>query len=603
MTRAGDLRDAHCEEASPADVRVQCERILGSPEFRAPERARNFLRYVVEETLAGRSSRIKAFSIAIEVFGRDETFDTQNDPVVRIEAGRLRRALERYYLVAGQDDPVLVDIPKGGYVPVFTRRHGGSLTPVTEELQRSDPPIEETLQAAPGRLSFRWAIAAAAVGLVLLGVAYIAFASGLFRGGGATVNPDAFHGGPSVLVRPFADLGGDGNSALYAAGFTEDVLSQIARFKELRIIGSATSRSLPAGAGVSDLHRMLGVRYILEGAVRVSDGRFRVTARVVDAGTSTIIWSNAYEEELRSGDLFKIEVELASKVATAVAQPYGIIFQADERRAAHAPPDDLEAYSCTLRFYGYREVLSAEAHAAVRNCLERAVNRHPSYATAWAMLSYIYLDEDRFGFNTRPGSRPLERALDAARRAVRLDPESVRAHQALMMALFFVGEPEEALRVGAYAYALNANDTELLGEYGSRLAQSGEWKRGATIIEEALIRNPGNAGYYTGMLGFAAYMQGDDARAITFIRRADLQKFPLYHVIAALIYARAGLNEEAAASRRQFLAMRPHFFDDLEGELAKRNFRAEDRRILTEAARAAGFPVPMASQAAKGMQH
>ncbi|CAH1656257.1 Adenylate cyclase [Hyphomicrobiales bacterium] len=601
MIRAGDLRDEFCPDAPPADVRAQCERILSSPEFRAPERARNFLRYVVEETLEGRSARIKAFSIAIEVFGRDETFDTQNDPVVRIEAGRLRRALERYYLVAGQDDPLLIDIPKGGYVPVFARRHAEGLPAVAEEPMRPDSPVVETQRDASGRSLPRWALVAAAVACVFLGVAYAVIESGFFRQ--ATGNPIAFQGGPSVLVRPFADLGGDANSALYAAGLTEDVLSQMARFKELRIIGSETSRGLPAGAGVSDLHRMLGVRYILEGAVRVFDGRFRVTARVVDAGTSTIIWSDAYEEDLRSGDLFKIEVELANKVATTVAQPYGIIFQADERRTALAPPDDLEAYSCTLRFYGYREVLSAEAHAAVRSCLERAVSRYPTYATAWAMLSYIYLDEDRFGFNPRPESKPLERALDAARRAVRLDPESVRAHQALMMALFFVGEPEEGLRVGARAYALNANDTELLGEYGSRLAQAGDWKRGAAIIEEALVRNPGNAGFYAGMLGFAAYMQGDNARALTFIRRADLQKFALYHVIAALIYARAGLDEEAAASRRQFLAMRPHFFDDLEGELAKRNFRPEDRRILTAAARAAGFPVAPAPKVATEMQH
>ncbi|MBX3536547.1 MAG: adenylate cyclase [Chelatococcus sp.] len=601
MTPAGDLRAEFCPDVSPEDARAQCERILSSPEFRAPERARNFLRYIVEETLEGRSGRIKAFSIAIEVFGRDETFDTQNDPVVRIEAGRLRRALERYYLVAGQDDPVLIDIPKGGYVPVFARRHPESLPVVETEALRSDPPAVETHKVVPRHLFHRWAVVAVAVGIVLLGVVYAVIESGLFRQ--STVNPSTFQGGPSVLVRPFVDLGGDGNSALYAAGLTEDVLSQIARFKELRIIGSETSRSLPAGAGVADLHRMLGVSYVLEGAVRVFDGRFRVTARVVDAGTSTIIWSNAYEEDLRSGDLFKIEVELANKVATAVAQPYGIIFQADERRTANAPPDDLEAYGCTLRFYGYREVLSAEAHAAVRSCLERAVSLHPTYATAWAMLSYIYLDEDRFGFNTRPDRRPLERALDAARRAVRLDPESVRAHQALMMALFFVGEPEEALRLGAHAYALNANDTEFLGEYGSRLAQAGEWQRGASIIEEALLRNPGNAGFYAGMLGFAAYMQGDVARAITFIRRADLQKFPLYHVIAALIFARAGLNAEAAASRRQFLAMRPRFFDDLDNELAKRNFRPEDRLILTDAAREAGFPVPLASKAGTGMQH
>ena len=106
----------------PDEVRDQLARILGSPEFVVPERARGFLRYLVEQTLAGHADRLKGYTIATAVFERDASFDAQADPVVRTEAGRLRRALERYYLVAGQADPVLIEVPKGGYVPIFSRR-------------------------------------------------------------------------------------------------------------------------------------------------------------------------------------------------------------------------------------------------------------------------------------------------------------------------------------------------------------------------------------------------------------------------------------------------------------------------------------------------
>ena len=91
---SGDAERSGDTVMSSADIRAAVERIVDSPDFTASDRARNFLRYVVEEALSGRADRIKAFSVAIEVFGRDETFDAQNDPVVRIEAGRLRRALE-----------------------------------------------------------------------------------------------------------------------------------------------------------------------------------------------------------------------------------------------------------------------------------------------------------------------------------------------------------------------------------------------------------------------------------------------------------------------------------------------------------------------------
>lgn len=111
------------------EIRTELDRILSSREFPGTGRAAAFLRYVVEETLAGRANRIKGYSIAIEVFGRDETF-TQDDPVVRIEAGRLRRSLERYYLVEGDKDPVRIDIPKGGYAPAFSWNAMAAATPV-----------------------------------------------------------------------------------------------------------------------------------------------------------------------------------------------------------------------------------------------------------------------------------------------------------------------------------------------------------------------------------------------------------------------------------------------------------------------------------------
>ena len=122
------------------EVRAELERVIASPEFSASERDRKFLRYVVEETLAGRADRIKGYSIGTEVFGRDASFDAQSDPVVRIEAGRLRRALERYYLMDGRTDAIHIDIPKGAYVPTFRRRTPASVeAPAASEAPPQNP--------------------------------------------------------------------------------------------------------------------------------------------------------------------------------------------------------------------------------------------------------------------------------------------------------------------------------------------------------------------------------------------------------------------------------------------------------------------------------
>lgn len=115
--------ETQVDAAPDADAcRAQLTRIIESAAFRATDRDRRFLTYVVEEALAGRASRIKAYTIAVEVFGRDATFDPQTDPIVRVEAGHLRRALDHYYLSAGAEDPVLISVPKGGYAPCFAPR-------------------------------------------------------------------------------------------------------------------------------------------------------------------------------------------------------------------------------------------------------------------------------------------------------------------------------------------------------------------------------------------------------------------------------------------------------------------------------------------------
>jgi adenylate cyclase len=300
--------------------------------------------------------------------------------------------------------------------------------------------------------------------------------------------------------------------------------------------------------------------------------------------------SQAYDDDLQVRSLFAIQQSVANAVATVVAQPYGIVFRADERR--HAPltaPDDVEAYTCTLRFYTYRLEYGPEQHATVRACLERAVEHFPDYATAWAMLSVLYLDEDRFGFNPKSGAlAPLDRALEAAHRAVALDPDNVRALQALMTTLFFRQEVEESLRVGERALALNPNDTELLAEFGTRLAESGEWARGGALVEQALARNPGHSDYYRGILALCDYMQGDYNRALANIRRANLGKFHIYHAVAAVIYAELGMASEAVEAGARFARMSPRFIANLSAELTKRNFRPEDRARLLASLRKAG---------------
>lgn len=567
---------------SPSEVRDQLARILGSPEFAVPERGRAFLRYLVEQTLAGRAQELKGYTIGTAVFNRGASFDPQADPVVRMEAGRLRRALERYYLVAGRDDPVLFEVPKGGYAPIFSQRA------VSEsQSEERQAPIQLS-PAGPVR-----SIAATAV-LALVGLTTVL--------GSQQMRPDARPSGvaeptlpanPTVLVMPFASLGGGDEATLYAAGVTEEILTKLSHFKDLAVVGGKSVRTLAPDAAPQSSEPELPARYTVTGSLRLSGPEMRVTSRLIDTGTDTVLWAQIYEENLGAKELFAIQEDIAHQVVTAIAQPYGVVFRSELQRTAGQPPDDLEAYACTLRFYVYRAKPSPDSHALVRGCLERALARFPGYATAWAMFSALELDEDRFAFNRQPGEPgPIERALHSARRAVELDAENARGLQALMMALFFHGEVDEAERVGELALAANPQDTELLGEFGLRIALAGQWQRGRELAERALARDPAYSGYCHSVLALIAYMQRDDDRAEAEIRQADLTKFSLYHAIAAVIYAERGLVTEAQREAALFTELHPSFVANIDSELRKRNLRPEDQARLVRGLLKAGVPIP-----------
>ncbi|ASV84652.1 tetratricopeptide repeat family protein [Ochrobactrum quorumnocens] len=562
------------------EVRAQLERILSSREFPSGGRGAAFLKYITEEALAGRAHRLKAYSVAIEVFGRNAGF-SQDDPVVRIEAGRLRRHIERYYLVAGQNDPIRIDIPKGGYVPSFTWNDAPT------EVAENEPNEARNAGRTFAWRRLGWSVLAFFVAFLCAGLGYYA---GVLRGPDTGRSVGQFPHEPMLVIAPFANMGDSLPAARYAAGLTEELLTALPRFKEITVFGRETSKALSPGVAASQVRDGLGAHYLLAGGVRIAGNKVRVTVRLVDTSNGSILWSQNYDDDLDTHESFAIQSDVASKVATAIAQPYGIIAKS---LAANPPPDDVGVHDCTLRFYAYREELNPEAHLAARDCLERAVTRFPAYATAWSMLSIIQLDEGRFEFNPQgdKGSA-MERALGSARRAVSLEPGNTRALQALMAALFFNNETKEAFEVGEEALATNPNDTEFLGELGTRVAFSGQWERGAELLDRAIKLNPGGAGYYFGTRALIACMLEDHDKAVRLIRKADLKKFPLFHGVAAVIYSEAGLLAEAKREGEVFMKMRPDYLPNIVAENRKRNLPPKDSIRIIEALRRAGLPVP-----------
>lgn len=558
------------EHELPIDAcRAQLALILDSKDFDATGRERRFLSHVVEEALSGRGDRIKAYSIAVEVFGRGEAFDPQTDPIVRIEAGHLRRALERYYLTAGHTDPILITIPKGGYVPVFLLRSQPLLSLPQATV------VSPTITHSPVRwVAFLLPVMLAAI--LAAGASVLAWSWTSVRSSA----PET----PHVLVEPFDDLTGNAAAAAIASGLKQEIVSQLSKFKDIVVMESA-----PEDGDASTAPP----RFILAGSVNLSVDTFLLRVRLINRANGSVLWADSYDGRMKVADLVEAQSDIARNVSTSLAQAYGVIFQADANLHVDNPPDDWVAYSCTLSFYAYRVDLNPETRTSVRTCLEKAVGRFPNYATAWGLLSLVYIDDYRFEFPNDPklSAAVLERALAAARQAVEVDPLNVRGLQGEMLALYFSKEINLALGVGKRGLAINPNDTEFMGEYGQRLAVSGNWRDGCALITEARQRNPSSLGYYEVELALCSYFSGDYPQAVMWMKKSPVRSNPIYHIVAAAVLSEGGYKIEADRERAWLEQNQPAWVKNMRQVVTMRLARSQDVETFLGSLRKAGFDV------------
>lgn len=282
---------------SPGDVIEQLERVVRSNEFHASERNRAFLRYVTETALAGREDSIKAYSIACNVFGRPVTFDPAADPIVRIEAGKLRQALERYYLTAGVSDPIRIEIPKGTYVPAF---------------RRADRSVTGRREAT------------------------------------------ADSGVPRIAVLPFALVGDSGSQSRFATGLSAEIAAALGAYPSVEVTRRYPALDLESRSTLGDIRERLNARFVLEGTVRRSLDRIRITVQLTDLDAELQIWADTFDRQLTAEDLFEVEDEIIRRVVEAVASPYyGAITGAVRKKGRRRTPAQLSAYEASRATPGF----------------------------------------------------------------------------------------------------------------------------------------------------------------------------------------------------------------------------------------------------------
>ena len=581
--------------AAPDTVRAELERILASSQFDASPRNRRFLQYVVEETLANRAERIKGYTIATEVFGRDPSFDPQTDPVIRIEASRLRRSLERYYLTTGLHDPIRIDIPKGSYVARFEHKPSEVAPAGAPEADTSptatilpEPAVAVARTRPKVTLTRAVTLGAGLAGslaVVLLAVLWF----GLHRPAAPLTVAAATHG-PRIFVAPFDNDGGDAASDTLARGFTREVIVGLTRFEGLSIFGPETSFGYGTKPDSQPSVQALPVDLFVTGGITSSQERLHVAVALVDAATGRNLWSDTFDDELTAAKIFQTRDAIANRVVQALAQPYGVIFREEAKEIEGKPPTSLTSYQCMLEFYNYWRNLALSLHSTVRQCLERAVVQDPNYSEAYSALAMVYANVYRYGFNAESVTfDPLPKALDLAHRAVELAPDSVQGYKALHLIYWLMHDVDRSFEAAEHGLALNPNDSEIMADLGGRLCLAGNWERGLPLVREAFARNPAQPGLYRIVTSLRFYLDGQYEEALDEIEKANIPSVIHYHVILAMTHAQLGQTHEAAAEVREILKIDPGYGDGVVADLQKHNVYPDLIRVVVEGLRKAGL--------------
>jgi adenylate cyclase len=559
-------------------------RVLGSEVFEAAGRAREFLTFIVQETLAGRGDRLKGYSIAVQVFERPADFDAQTDPLVRVEAGRLRRRLAEYYQGQGRDDAVRIELPRGGYTPVFSRY-----------LRETAPEPLVTNAPAARRLSWRPIGIGALLWIVLATTFGWMFATGKLRIGSPVADSSpapssqAASRGPRLVVLPLATLG-EGTGPGFARGVTDEIIKSLVDFNIFATASPATQSLEPAS--LATLREDYQAGYALSGTVRTDGDRVRVTVRLTDTEFGTQLWTWALDDDRVGTGLLASQETIGESIGKIVSSPYGPVFAHEIDRIAGRSSADLDPFQCLMRFYEYTRGFGVAAHAEAVVCMERSVARAPRFAQGWSALAVLYLHEYVFGYNPQPGRRPaLDRALEAVGRSLDLD-SSGRVAAASQASVQYARQNTQGFADAVqYALAITPAHPGMLAQIGMLLTLSGEWHRGAQLVQDALpfaVHVP--AWNYTAF-AFRYLQTRQYEEALQWAQKVDAPNWFIAPMTVAACAELAGRHDIAQREAKRLLELEPDFVT--KGPELLRRWRLNDELLqaLLAGLRGAGLEV------------
>ena len=489
-------------------IREQLVRILNSGPFHQSRRRQRFLDYLVNETLAGRGERLKAYNVALEVFERPETFDPITDPLVRIEAARLREKLREYYGTDGQSDAIHIDLPKGTYTPQIEFRHEGA-PPVA---RREAPPTRE---------------------------------------GSSTV--------PAVAVLPFDDLSADQNLGYLGDGVAEDIITALSRFPDLVVVARTSSFAYKGKAvDVRQVGKDLGVGYVVEGSVRKDGDKLRIVAQLIDAKTCEHVWAERFD---RSGaDPWALQDEVTGMIVSAITGEKGALKQGQYRQAWAKDATTIEEYDYYLRGHEqYMKYTQGDKEGIERSgeIWREGLAKFPSSPLLKVKLGWHHMMRVMIFVSDDPPA-DVRKAGELARHVLaneHLSPQVARLANWLMSyVLAQERDFDSALAATDKTVALAPYDMFVLSRLMMVLLQAGRTDQALQWADQVAARDPALGWSYNYGRGWAYLVLGRFGEAVHALTQTE---FNDAHLLLAIAYVRLGRLADARAEVGKMMKINP----------------------------------------------
>ena len=475
------------------------QRILTSPDNRITPQQSALLKYVVNQTLAGKADRIKGYTVATEVFGRRLDFDQNIDPIVSIQAARLRRELADYYRTSGKHDPLMIDIPKGGYVPDFKWRESNATAP-----------------AAPSghtgiSVKSRW---------------------------------------PAVIVRPLRNLSGDPELDHLGIGLAMELAHELNRYPDIRVMTHQAGDPEPTIDPDA-------VQFSIDGSVRGDSSKIKISAQLTNTQTRRMVWSESYRFAAATDRLIAFQEDVSRSIAVKIAGQHGSVAKTVDSMIAPQKQSDMQVYQAALRYYEYNLKLTPDTFAAALEALQRAVALDPECGQAWSMLTHLFADI--YALDVPGFEAPLEKAFTFGQNAIRLMPDDQRTRIFMAYTHMFRNELAAGLAEAEQALRLGPKTLFMLDGIGYLLTLMGEWERGPALIEDVIRLNP----YYAHYVHYATWLNHirlkNYREAYQEALKLNRPAFFWDHLASAASLGLLGQIEEGHRSAAELLKRKPDF--------------------------------------------